>query len=107
MIRSLKTGCQRQFVADYKELIAKFKALESKPRIFISRPIPAFGPGNYGIEESRILAVIPMVDSIAKDEKTGVIDMHKAFAGKEELVPDRITRPMEVPSFSPGPHSKL
>lgn len=79
-----------EFLADYKELIQSFLALPSKPRIYLCRPCPVFGNGNWGINESGILAEIPMVDALAKELKLEVIDMHAALEGKAELVPDRV-----------------
>ncbi|HTJ79375.1 MAG TPA: GDSL-type esterase/lipase family protein [Rariglobus sp.] len=79
-----------QFVADYKDLIGKFKTLETKPRIFICHPPLVPGKGNYGINEEGVLAEIPLIDGIAKDESVTVVDVHGAFAGKDTLFPDRV-----------------
>ncbi|MBC8002795.1 MAG: hypothetical protein H7X97_09430 [Opitutaceae bacterium] len=79
-----------QFVADYKDLIGKFKALPSSPRIFICRPAFVPGAGNFGINEPVILEQIPIVDQIAKDEGAEVIDMHAALEGHDDLLPDRV-----------------
>ncbi len=77
-----------QFVADYKDLIEKFKALDSKPRIFICRPTPALKGGS--VNEPGILEEIPMIDAVAQDEKVDVIDLHSALVGKDDLFHDNV-----------------
>jgi len=79
-----------QFVADYHELIGKFKALASQPRIFICRPVPVVGNGNWGINEASMKEEIPMIDQIANDENVGLIQMREALTGREALIPDRV-----------------
>ncbi len=79
-----------QFAADYRDLIGKFKALESHPAIFVCRPVPVPGQGNFGINEAGIVEIIPMADAVARGESAGVIDMHAAFEGRHDLLPDRV-----------------
>ncbi len=79
-----------EFVADYKDLIGQFAKLETKPRIFICRPVPVPGKGNYGINEEALKEQIPIIDDIAKSENVGLIDMHAALEGKDALLPDRV-----------------
>ncbi len=79
-----------QFTADYKNLIAKFKALPGKPRIYVCRPPAVPGEGNFGINEPVIMEEIPLVDAIGKDEHAEVIDMHAPLLGKDALLPDRV-----------------
>jgi acyl-CoA thioesterase-1 len=81
---------QDQFVADYKDLIDKYKNLPSHPRIFVCRPPLVVGKGNYGIREEEILLEIPMIDAIAKDEQAGVIDIHAATLDHGDQIPDRV-----------------
>ncbi len=79
-----------QFIADYKDLIEKCKALPAKPRILLCQPAPAPGAGNYGSNEPGIEEIIPMIEAVAQEEKVEVIDMHGALAGKDKLFPDRV-----------------
>lgn len=81
---------KNQFVTDYKSLIRKFKVLPSKPRIFLCQPTPVPGAGNYGINEPVILEELPMIEKLAQEEQVGVIDMHAALTGKDDLFPDRV-----------------
>ncbi len=79
-----------EFVADYTKLVAAFRALESKPQIYLCRPCPVVGDGSFDITEKNLQKVIQKVDALAKDLKTGVIDMYAALEGKPELIPDKV-----------------
>jgi len=81
---------KKNFSADYRDLIEKFKALPTKPRIYICRPPAVFGDGNYGINEAAVQEEMPLIEAIARDEGTGLIDQHATLAGQEALVPDRV-----------------
>ncbi len=78
------------FAADYQNLIGKFAALSSKPRIFICYPPYISGEGKFGINEANTLAEFPMIDAAAKATKSTIIDVHAALAGKDALIPDRV-----------------
>lgn len=78
------------FVADYRDLIGKFKALPSRPRIYICRPVPVPGIGNYGINNAAILEQFPLVELVAKEEAVGVIDLYASLDGHDDLLPDRV-----------------
>jgi pimeloyl-ACP methyl ester carboxylesterase/lysophospholipase L1-like esterase len=88
-----------EFTADYKDMIGKFKALPSNPRIFICRPVVAPGVGNYGITDPVILEEIPLIDAAAKEEAVGLVDMHAALLGKDALLPDRVHPNTEGANF--------
>jgi lysophospholipase L1-like esterase len=79
-----------QYVADYKDLVEKFKALPTHPRIFIALPVPVPGVGNYGIVESGIDAEMPWVTQVAHDENVGLIDLHTPLVGHDGDFPDRV-----------------
>ena len=79
-----------QLAADYKDLIGRFAKLPSKPRIFICRPVPVPGSGNWGINEPGVQEEIPIIDKVAGETASGVIDMHAALADHPELFPDRV-----------------
>lgn len=79
-----------EFVADYKELIASFQKLESKPRIYICRPCPVFGKGGFNIKPDNMAEQRPMTEAIIEELKLGMIDMHAPLVDHPELVPDRI-----------------
>ncbi len=81
---------ESKFVADYSELVKSFLALESKPRVYVCRPCPVPGKGNYGINEANVQLEIPRIDALAATLKAGVIDMHAALVEKPQLLPDRV-----------------
>ncbi len=79
-----------QFTADYQDLIGKFAALSTKPRIFICYAPYIAGKGNFGITEENTVAEFPLIDAAAKATKSGIIDVHGALMGKDALIPDRV-----------------
>ena len=81
---------EAEFDADYRELVKSFQSLKSQPKVFVCRPVPVPGKGNYGINEENILKEIPRVDALAKELGCGVIDMHAALANFPEMLPDRV-----------------
>lgn len=81
---------EAEFVADYRDLVKSFLVLESKPRVFICRPCPVIGKGNFKIVEENIQLEIPRIDALAAELKIDVIDMHAALKDQPELIPDRV-----------------
>lgn len=81
---------EAEFDADYRELVKSFQSLKSKPKVFVCRPVPVLGKGNYGINEENIQKEIPRVDALAKELGCGVIDMHAALEKFPEMLPDRV-----------------
>ncbi len=78
------------FEADTKSLVASFRALKSKPTVYLCTPVPAF-PGEWGITNAEIKhGVIPKIESVAKSEKVELIDLYKALTGKGKLFPDKV-----------------
>ena len=78
------------FFSDYKKLVASFQELESKPRIYVCRPVPVIGKGAFGITEAGIQEQIPQVDKLAEEMGLGVIDMYAALEGFPDMIPDRV-----------------
>lgn len=81
---------ESEFVADYRELITSFQKLPSKPQIFICRPCPVIGAGNYGISDQNVREEIKRVDKLARELKIEIIDMYAALQKTPELLPDRV-----------------
>lgn len=79
-----------QFEGDYKELIGQYQNLPSKPKIWLMLPPPVEKTGNYKIVESGIEAEVPIIQSIAKDTSSQVIDIHTAFENHGDLIPDNV-----------------
>jgi acyl-CoA thioesterase-1 len=79
-----------QFAADYVDMIDRFAKLPSKPRIWICKPVPAYGQ-RWGISETIIKnEVIPLIDRIARSKHVPVIDLYGPLSDKAELFPDQI-----------------
>lgn len=78
------------FCDDYRALVESFLRLESGPRVWVCRPCPVHGRGNFGISEGRVREVIGRIDRLAEEMELGVIDMHGALAGRPEVFPDRV-----------------
>jgi acyl-CoA thioesterase I len=79
-----------EYTKDYCELIDTFRALSSKPVIFICYPVPAF-PGKWGISDSIIrVDLMPMVDTIAQKSNTEIIDLYKPLSNHADLFPDKV-----------------
>jgi lysophospholipase L1-like esterase len=76
--------------AELKEMVESFKTLDSKPLIFLCRPPPVVGVGNYGINEPNMQVLIPIIDEVAKDEGATVLDMHAALIDHPETEADRV-----------------
>ena len=81
---------EAEFAADYRELVKSFQTLKSKPKVFVCRPVPVPGKGNYGINEENIQKEIPRLDVLPKELGCEVIDMHAALEKSPELLPDRV-----------------
>lgn len=79
-----------EMASNYKEMIDRFAALETHPKIWICYPVPAF-PARWGIRDSIIKdELIPIIADIAEDKDVPVIDLYKPFVGKADLFPDKI-----------------
>lgn len=81
---------EKAFADDYRALVKSFQALKSKPRVFLCRPVPVPGKGNYGINEENVQKEIPRIDQVAKELGCRVIDMHAALEKFPEMLPDRV-----------------
>lgn len=81
---------EQEFYADYTELVQSFQALPSKPVVFVCRPCPLPGKGNFGINDANLQIVIQHVDKLAKEHKLPIIDMHAALKDHPEFLPDRV-----------------
>jgi lysophospholipase L1-like esterase len=79
-----------QFATDYSDMIDRFAELPSRPRIWICRPVPAYGE-QWGISETIIKnEIIPLINRIARSKHIPVIDLYGPLSDKPELFPDQI-----------------
>ncbi|MDT0553061.1 GDSL-type esterase/lipase family protein [Urechidicola vernalis] len=80
-----------EFKSDYKELIQSFKDVNSKARIILLLPIPAFTDTPNDIWNKTITnKIIPLTKEVAFETNTELIDLYQLFINHPELVPDKI-----------------
>lgn len=78
------------FKKDLKTLIESFRALPSKPQIWLCLPVPAYGHA-WSINDSVIYnGVIPFIKEVAQEENLPLIDLNTPFQGKRQYFPDTI-----------------
>ena len=76
---------------DCREMISRFAALPSRPRIILLLPLVSFRTDTSGIWDPAIVKqVIPRLQQAAYAEKTEVIDMHQLLVNRPELFADGI-----------------
>ena len=81
---------QEHFKQDLKTLIESFRALPSKPKIWLCLPVPAYGHA-WSINDSVIYnGVIPYIREVAQEEDLLLIDLNTPFQGKRQYFPDTI-----------------
>jgi pimeloyl-ACP methyl ester carboxylesterase len=78
-----------RFADDYRELVEKFRALKTRPEIFLCTP-PYVTKREGGINETSLLEQIPIIRSVAAELNLAVIDNHKITEGRDELFFDHV-----------------
>ena len=79
------------FAADAKALVAAFRNVNPGARVFLCRPVPVVGAGNYGIRGDVVKGdITAIIDRAARELGVEVIDLHGPLEGKLELIPDRV-----------------
>lgn len=75
---------------DYIQLVEKFQALKSKPKIYICLPIPAYNK-KFTIDGTVVKEeIIPKVLEVAEETGVTVIDLHSPFKGLQDLLYDDV-----------------
>ena len=78
-----------EFEADARAFVQHFKTLPSKPKVFLALPV-AVVKSSFGVVEEGILAEIPLLAKVAKEEGALLIDLHAAVQSKELFVGDGV-----------------
>lgn len=79
-----------EFVKDYQVFIDEFQALDSKPKIYLCYPVPAFEV-KWGIDNEVITKeVMPKIAEVAASKELEIIDLYQALDGKANLFPDAV-----------------
>jgi acyl-CoA thioesterase I len=78
------------YIPDYEDLIAEFRAANPNAKIYVCCPPPCF-PGRWGIDDKIIHHQIrPLVHKVGRQAHAKVIDLYKPFVGKGRLFPDTV-----------------
>jgi acyl-CoA thioesterase-1 len=78
------------FVPDYENMIDTFRALPSRPQVWICKPVPAFYV-NFSIRPDVIRdEILPLIDQISREKNAPVIDLYSALQDFGNLFPDGI-----------------
>ncbi len=78
------------FVSDYGNMIDVFRALPSRPQVWICKPVPAFYV-NFNIRPEVIRdEILPLIDQISREKNAPVIDLYTALQDSGNLFPDGI-----------------
>ncbi|MGA3059277.1 MAG: GDSL-type esterase/lipase family protein [Candidatus Bathyarchaeia archaeon] len=78
------------FVDNYVELVARFQALVSKPKIWIVLPPPVFSNESGVSPEYFMLTVIPGIEQAANETNLPVINVYSALANYSEYFLDGV-----------------
>ena len=71
-------------------LIKSFQELESKPKVWVCYPVPAY-PGRWGITDKVMKEeVMPLIDKVADQAEVRIIDLYAALSNKKDMFPDRV-----------------
>ena len=79
------------FAADAKGLVEAFRNAKPGARVFLCRPVPVVGAGNYGIRGDVVKGdITAIIDRAARELDVEVIDLHGALEGRLDLIPDGV-----------------
>jgi len=80
---------KKEFEGDLKKMLSALKALPTRPKIYLCKPVPAI-KDTWTISESIITGeIVPLLEKAVKKEKLeGIIDLHAALEGHPEMMQD-------------------
>jgi alpha-L-fucosidase len=78
------------FKNDYRALVESFRSLPEKPLVYICTPCPVVGSGAFDINNAGVVEEVGWAKELATELNVGLIDINAAFAGKSELLPDKV-----------------
>ena len=81
---------REQFVKDYTDLIRIFENLDSRPKVYICYPIPAYSQG-WGIDNKVISKDMKhMIDIISERTDVQIIDLHRPMINQFNFFIDSV-----------------
>ena len=80
---------KKEFEGDLQKMLSALKALPTRPKIYLCKPVPAI-KDTWTISESIITGeIVPLLEKAVKKEKLeGIIDLHAALEGHPEMMQD-------------------
>ena len=79
-----------EYSSDLTDMVKHFRSLESKPIIYLCKPVPV-PKAAFGITDEIVAGeVIPNVVNVAKSTKCRVIDLYTALMDMPENIPDGV-----------------
>ena len=87
------------FTGDYKELIAAFQTLDSKPKIYLVMPPPIFNDSLGPTSSQLTQEVIPKIRQVANETGLPLIDFYSEFASHREYSSDGVHLTFEGSKF--------
>ena len=80
-----------EYMQDYKDLIASFRQLPSRPRVVLLLPVPVFSTDTMGITASVVSEkLLPMIRQIAYETGCEVLNLYNLLIDSPQLVPDKV-----------------
>ncbi|MDR0505288.1 MAG: glycoside hydrolase family 97 catalytic domain-containing protein [Dysgonamonadaceae bacterium] len=78
---------KQEFKGDYTDMVNSFKNLGSHPKIYVCHPVPIY-PVNSNKANVLVNEVIPLIDEIAAETESEVIDLFTPFQNRQDLFAD-------------------
>jgi acyl-CoA thioesterase-1 len=75
-----------EFVADYKDLIAHYRALPSHPEVYIVAIPPITKPSFNMVPEASGGQIVPLIHKVAEETKAPLVDAYTAFKDHPEYL---------------------
>jgi lysophospholipase L1-like esterase len=79
-----------EFATDARALIEYFRALPSRPWVYVCLPVPVY-QDKWGINEATVAGqIIPELLRVAQEARVPVIDLHSALGQRSNVFPDGV-----------------
>jgi acyl-CoA thioesterase I len=75
-----------EFIADYKDLIAHYRALPSKPQVYVVAIPPVLKANFNMVPEASGGEIVPRIRKVAEEAKAPLIDVYAAFKDHPEYL---------------------
>jgi len=79
-----------QFRRDYLDLVAQYRALPSRPAVFVARPCPMYEPARDVDRANLVDLVVPAIDGLPLENGVERIDVHGALASRSFFLADGV-----------------